>query len=346
MSNFRGLFALFSLSYLLSSTARINRQMPKRTIFNGRLEFKNQKSFERVKGLYEQRLENFYKDDILLRLEQMTEEDSHCLTIPKYVGEGSEKSWNNTVQLLQYLSQYAISGKVQAWMTENGQVLLSSDIEPEGDKAAIINYKKGLELHKEGKQSEAIEAFDKAINIYQDHSLALEKRAYSKLLMGDIDSAYADFCQSIEVYPENPEAYLGRARVLIEKKQFEEAIADLEKTLKYSVPMQPVFWKARRLKGKAHLHLGQLDKAKFELKFFSKRDYTSTDPNFKWKRASLVQYGCLLWKDGDFAGAQDQLKQAPLYASHTGISDEEITDLIAKVSEKEEWSADAMTIYI
>lgn len=320
--------------------------MSKRTIFNGRLEFKNQKSFERVIGLYEQRLENFYKDDILLRLEEMTEEDGHCLTIPKYVGEGTEKSWNNTVQLLQYLSQYAISGKVQAWMTENGQVLLSSDIEPDGDKAAIINYRKGVELHNEGKQSEAIEAFDKAINIYKDHSLALEKRAYSKLLMGDIDSAYEDFCTSIGVYPENPESHLGRSRVLIEKGQYQEAIEDLERTLKFSVPMQPVFWKARRLKGKAHLHLNQLEKAMFELKFFSKRDFASTDPNFKWKRASLVQYGSLLWKDGDLAGALDRFQQAMLYKAHTGITDKEIQSMISEVENKSAWNDDQMVIHI
>ncbi len=311
--------------------------MSKRTIFNGRLEFKNSKSFERVKGLYEQRIETFYKDDILFRMDQITEEENCAITIPKHVGQGTEKSWKNTVQLLEYISQYAISGKVQAWMTENGQVLLSSDIEPEGDKAAIINYRKGVELHQEGKADEAIEAFDKALNTFEKHSLALEKRAYAKLMNQDIDGACKDFCQSIEHYPQNPEAYLGRARVWIEKAEYEKAKEDLTQTLKYAVPMQPVFWKARRLKAKAHLNLQEWDKAIFELKFFSKRTYLPEDPNYQWKRASLVQYGCLLWKEGDMDAATAQLQEALRYNSATGISDQEIQDALSDLKAETEY---------
>ena len=320
--------------------------MSKRTIFNGRLEFKNVKSFERVRGLYEQRIENFYKDDILFLMEDMMEEGVNAITIPKHVGQGTEKSWNNTVQLLQFISQYAISGKVQAWMTENGRVLLSSDIEPDGDKAVIINYRKGLELQEEGKANESIEAFDRAIDKYDEHSLAMEKRAYSKLMNHDIDGAEADFIKSIGFYAQNPEAYLGRSRVHLEREKYVEAIADLELALKFAVPMQPVFWKARRLKGKAHLHLQQFDKASFELKFFSKRAYTTDDPNYRWKRASLVQYGLLIWSEGDPEFALTQFKTALDYPSVNGITDKEIKAYLTQLSKGETLEASAIKIYL
>jgi len=318
--------------------------MGKRTIFNGRLEFKNQKSFDRVRGLYEQRVETFYKDDILIRMEQLSEDGGNTITIPKHVGEGSEKSWKNTVQLLEYLSQYAISGKVQAWMTENGQVLLSSDIEPDGDKAAIINYKKGVELHNSGQQEEAIEVFDKVLTLYNEHSLALEKRAYSKLFMQDSDGALEDFCLSLAIYDENPDAHLGRSRVYLEREMYAEALEDLEKTLKYSVPMQSVFWTGRRLKAKAHLALDEISKASFELKYFTKRSYSDDDPNAQWKRAAWTQYALVLWSLGDMDEAAVAISKAQKYPVITGISDKEIKAYKKDIESGTAWSMDMPTL--
>lgn len=310
--------------------------MNKRVIFNGRLDFKNNRSYERVIDLYEQRALTFYKDDVVLKIEELTEDDNTSLTIPKHVSLGSEKSWKNTVQLLQYISQYAISGKVEAWMTDNGQILLRSDIIPQGDKSAIANYNKGCELLKEeGKESEAIAAFEKAIDKYADHAFAFEKKGYLKYIMKNYDEALLDFNTSIELYSENPNSLLGRSKVYIAQGDYVNALADLENVLKFSVPYQSSFWSARRLKAKAHLAIEEWDKAEFELRFFTKKSFDESDPNHSWRRASLVEYAKLMIRSNEFEKAETNLERARKHQSKTGVSEKDIDKLVKVASEEQ-----------
>ena len=122
-------------------------------IFSGRFEFGSARSFEKVVKMYEHRMENYYKNDILLKVEEVFSQDQSLLNIPRLIKHGAEKSWKNTINLLEHISQYAITGDMSAWMVRDGAVLRHRQIEPRGDKAAIRAFLKGRELFEvEGKR--------------------------------------------------------------------------------------------------------------------------------------------------------------------------------------------------
>ena len=87
-----------------------------KTILSGCLEFGNSRSYEQVLKLYQHRLENYYRNDILLLAEEVFQEDSFILTIPRFITECSEKSWKNTLNLLEYMAGYAVAGSLKAWV--------------------------------------------------------------------------------------------------------------------------------------------------------------------------------------------------------------------------------------
>ena len=82
--------------------------MTYKTIFKGRLEFGSQKSYDKVLKMYHHRVENYYKSDILLNEEEIFDESSNSLNVPRFITQGSVKSWKNTVSLLEYLAQFAV----------------------------------------------------------------------------------------------------------------------------------------------------------------------------------------------------------------------------------------------
>ena len=123
--------------------------MTYKTIFKGRLEFGSQKSYDKVLKMYHHRVENYYKSDILLNEEEIFDESSTSLNVPRFITQGSVKSWKNTVSLLEYLAQFAVSGNMGTWVTEEGKILYHGFVEPKSDKMAVQAYLKGCELSKQ-----------------------------------------------------------------------------------------------------------------------------------------------------------------------------------------------------
>ena len=52
-----------------------------KTIFSGRLEFGTQRSYDKVFNLYQHRVENYYRNSILLDAEEIFDPESFCLDI-------------------------------------------------------------------------------------------------------------------------------------------------------------------------------------------------------------------------------------------------------------------------
>jgi tetratricopeptide (TPR) repeat protein len=69
--------------------------------------------------------------------------------------------------------------------------------------------------------------------------------------------------------------------------KWEDASNILDKAIKNSVPHQPVYWQSRRIKGECLVHLGQYDKAHFELNLCVKRQFIESDPNFAWRKSAM-----------------------------------------------------------
>lgn len=303
--------------------------MTYKTIFSGRLEFGSSRNFEQVLRMFHQRLENFYKNEIALSIEEIFNEEEYSLDIPRLVTFCSDKTWRNTVNLLEYIAQYAIAGSLSAWVTDSGKVQKQKIIEPKGDKVAVQSFLKGREMIKEeGKESEAREALSQAIEKFERHALAYERRGYVNYLLRNYDDAVYDFTKSIDINPHNADPYMGRALVKISRNDFAGAVNDLEKAIKNSIPLQPIYWKARRLKGQCHLKQGEAEKAIFELKLFTNRQFSPENPNFPLRRRAFFDYGQALLAIGNYSEAVKAFDQSLQLQGEPDEEDQEVEELL------------------
>ncbi len=282
-----------------------------KTIIQGRLEFGTARSFEKVLKMYIQRAEAYHKNQVVFTDEEIFDETKLTMEIPRFVGPVSEKVYKNTVSLLSYCSQFAVTGSIRSWMSEEGKIMHYNLMEPTSDKAAVQSFLKGRRLVKEkGKEEEAINFLNKAIEKYDRHAQAYERRAKVCFRMKNYHDAARDYTKAIGIDPTIPTAYFGRARVHVLNKEWELAIEDFNQTLKKSIALQPIYWKARKLKSECHLKLKQYDLAEFDLKLYSNRKFGADDINNNYKRWATFQYGKLLVQKGEFNEALAQLNKA------------------------------------
>ena len=261
-------------------------------IFKGCLEFGSTKSYDKVFKMYERRIENYYKTDVILKEEDLFDEASACINLPRIVLYSTLKKWKATVSLLEYLSQFAIAGELSGWLIENGKIIEYVIIEPHSDKVAVKAFLKGRELiQTEGKEKEAMDALNIAINKYERHAQAYERRGFINYQLKNFNDALYDFTKSINIYQNNPDPYFGRANIYILKGELDKAIEDLDQCIKKSIPLQPIYWKARRIKGECLAKKGAYKAAALEFKLFTQRKFAVGDSNYKWKKYVFTKYG-------------------------------------------------------
>jgi len=284
--------------------------MTYKTIFKGRLEFGSARSYETVLRMYQHRVENYYKSDILLDEESIFDEESSSLNVPRFITQGSEKSWKNTISMLEYVAQFAVAGNMTAWMTENGKILKHGIVEPKSDRSAVQAYLKGRELiEKKGKEDEAIKSLTKAIEKYDRHAQAYERRGFINFRLKNYDDAVYDFTKSIDFSPSNPEPYIGRGNVHRLQKKFKEAIHDFDMTIKTSIPLEPIYFQARRFKAECHFELKDYEGALADLKYFCNRNFKDGNPNIPYKRQVWFNYGKALLEVGEYEKAFNAFDQ-------------------------------------
>lgn len=272
-----------------------------KTILTGCLEFGSQRSYDQVLKFYQHRVENYYRNDILLDAEEIFQESSFTLIVPRFITECPQKSWKNTLNLLEYVSQYAIAGDLQAWIIQEGKLVEHRIIEPLGDKSAVQAFLEGRQLvQKTGMEKEAMHALNRAIEKFERHALAYERRGYVNFKLRNYEDALYDFTKCIDIHPNHPDAYWGRANTRIKKQDLQGAITDLEKAIDTSIPHQAIYWSARRLKGELHLQTGEFSKTIFELKLVTKRKFKEDDPNYKWQKNAFYNYGRALYESGEY----------------------------------------------
>lgn len=271
-----------------------------KTIFKGRLEFGNPKSYDKVLKMYHHRVENYYKSDILLNDEEIFDESTSSLNVPRFITQGSMKSWKNTISLLEYLAQFAVSGNMGTWMTEEGKILDQCLVEPKSDKVAVQAFLRGRDLiDQQGKEVEAKEALNRAISKFERHAQAYERRGFINYRLKNYEDAMYDFTKSIDISSNNPEPYFGRGQIKVLQEDLKGAIADLDQTIKKSIPLQPIYWNARRMKADCHLRLDDHEGALNDLKFYSARRFRTDEPNYLWQRYTNFHYGKCLLKTGE-----------------------------------------------
>ena len=285
--------------------------MTYKSIFKGRLEFGSPKSFDKVRTMYQSRVENYYKNDVLIDEEEVFDADSCSFVISRLITPAtSEKTWKNTVSLLAYISQYAVAGAFGAWMIDNGKIISHKIIEPNSDRAAVQAFLKGRALVEEkGKQDEAIQELTKAINKFDRHALAYERRGRVNHILKNYQDALYDYTKSIDLNPSNTAPYFGRGLIHRKNGDLEKAKEDFNLAIKTSIPLQPIYWQAHRRKALCHLETDDYAGAFNNLKFYSKRKFKPGDPNQAWQPVATYHYGRALLDAKNYAEAIDVFKQ-------------------------------------
>jgi len=282
-----------------------------KTIIQGKIEFGTQKAYDMAVKMYIARAEKYYKNDVLFLPEEIFFPEELSLIIPRLVKQVYNKSFKNTSVLLEYVVQFGISGEMDIWQVESGKVLHFKHLEPSSDKAAVQQYLKGKNLIKEeGKEEEAITALNKAIEKYDRHAQAYERRGKVNYILKKYHDALRDYNKCLGLDPNNPYAYFGKSKVLLIDDKKEEALETLQLAIKKSVALQPIHWNARRTKGKLHLELEQYPEAEFELKLFAGRVFPSDNPNYHWNREGHFMYGRVLLGLEKYGEAVEQFEKA------------------------------------
>ncbi|HRI01719.1 MAG TPA: tetratricopeptide repeat protein [Saprospiraceae bacterium] len=293
----------------------VHQQVFFKAIIQGTLEFGNEKSYHKVQALYLQRMETLYKKEVIFKIpEQLFNEETHTLHIPRFIGNTTEKAWKNTINLLEYCAQFCYSGAINAWLTDNGKILSHYHIEPLGEKSMVVLYQAGKKLAEEkGSEKEAIKLLTEAIEKYERHSQAYEKRGYVNFHLKNYSDAVYDFSKSIKLDAQNSSSHYGLGRCYFIKKKYNEAILSMEEALKFTIALHPLYWAARRFKGQCYIELEQWDNACFEYKLFTSRNYPHTDPNYKHLPLAWYNYGKALFALGKIEDAVESFDKSLSY---------------------------------
>jgi tetratricopeptide (TPR) repeat protein len=258
-------------------------QQPLKLVFRGRLDFGNQRTYDLVVKHWQTRLENYFRTEVLFKAEQIFVPEELAINVPQQTLMSTEKHWRNTTSLLKEVAQYALAGNVGAWWVQNGQVLAECQIEPNSDKVAVSEYLRGRELVQQGGMEEASIALSNAIEKYERHAAAFERRGYVNYKLKNFNDAHYDFSKSIAINPVAPEPFYGRGKVHMIKNEWEAAAADFDQAIKKSLAVQPMHWLARLRKGDSLYHAKRYAEAIPELKFFLQRKFQENDPNIRFK---------------------------------------------------------------
>jgi tetratricopeptide (TPR) repeat protein len=108
-----------------------------------------------------------------------------------------------------------------------------------------------------GRDSQAFDDFDAAVELDAKSWRALHNRGVSYAVLGKSDKAMADFNQSIEVNKEFPIAYFNRAETRYEAGDYQAALGDYDQAIK----LLPTDGAALNSRGHTHFRLGNFKQA-------------------------------------------------------------------------------------
>lgn len=280
-------------------------------IFKGRLEFGSQRTFDMVLKHWQARIDTYFKADILFKAEQIFLQEGFALVVPQQTVMSTEKCWRSTTALLNEVAQFAVVGNIWAWCVDNGQLLSTVNIEPHSDKVAVLEYRRGCDLvAQEGRENEATVALSRAIEKYERHALAYERRGYVNYKLKNFNDSLHDFSKSIDINQNNPEPFYGRGKVKMLKNDWEGAIQDFESAIKRSIALQPIHWLARLKKGESLFHAKKFQEAAAELQLHQRRAFCESDPNHSRRSRTAILLGKALVAMQDVDGAMHAFQQA------------------------------------
>ncbi len=156
----------------------------------------------------------------------------------------------------------------------------------------------GVLLNEDGRQQEAITAFDRALAIEPKNAMVLWNKCYAHWLMDDYEMAEAAGKKAVNVAPDSAEAWLNYGAALARLEKHEQAIEAWEKAL----ALRPDFAFAWNNLGNALRDLGRLEEA--EEKCLKALDL---EPNYP---EALSNLGNVYHDRGDYENAEKYYRLA------------------------------------
>lgn len=118
-------------------------------------------------------------------------------------------------------------------------------------------YNEGVALDDSGRYEEAIECYDRAIEIDPRYAKAFNNRGADLLSLKRYDDAIKSFGQAIDIDPDYKEAWNNKGVALGHQGEFEDAIDCFEE----AIEIDPFYGEAWNNMGNAHYYLGNYEDA-------------------------------------------------------------------------------------
>ncbi len=119
-------------------------------------------------------------------------------------------------------------------------------------------YRRGRSLNEVDRYEDAIADFDKVMLIDPEYTLALGARGYSHRVLGHLDKALADFNAATAADAKDDWSFVERGMVLLQRNENEKALADFDT----GISMAPTVTWYYGQRGIAHFRLGKIEAAK------------------------------------------------------------------------------------
>ena len=253
-----------------------------KVIIAGQLEFGSERAYNQVMEQYAHRMENYYKNDILLKPEVIFKEDEMTLDVPRTVLPSTERLWLNTLNLLERVVTFSIAGSLNLWRLDAGVMIDHYHLEPKSDRTTVQLFNRGRELvDQRDREEDALKMMTRVVSRFERHAQAYERRGFVNYRLGNDRDAHYDYTKSISINPLMPESYYGRGLVNVRRGDMEDAAADFEAVTRNSIPHQAIYWMAQVALGDAYLSIGRPNDAMRIFSMFTKR---------KQRIASLDRY--------------------------------------------------------
>jgi len=145
----------------------------------------------------------------------------------------------------------------QRTLVYNSQETFWSDTLAKNSNCWMARNDLGLALLKKGQAHEAIEQFQKAVEIYPNYTVAQNNLGNTLAHIGQLDAAIAQYQKALEINPTDAGGHFNLGVAFSQKGRLDEAIAQYEKALE----INPNYAEAHANLGNALLQYGQLDEA-------------------------------------------------------------------------------------
>ena len=281
-----------------------------RIIIAGKLEFGKERVFHQVVEQYTHRMEHYYKNDILLKPEDIFKEEELSLDITRTVVVGTERHWLNTLNLLERVVSFSMAGSLNLWRLSAGVILDHHLLEPRSDRTTVQLFNKGRELVNQGDQEQAaLDMMTKVVGRFERHAQAYERRGFVNLRLNNVDDAIYDYNKSLRINAAMPESHYGRGIAYSRQQKWEEAAADFDAVTKNSIPHQAIYWMAQVALGDAYLKLNRPADALRVYNMFTKRKQRIASLD-RYDRRVNTTFGKLLLQAGRAKDAIDAFTRA------------------------------------